>query len=357
MRATSQPSNTDILRQIAAERGKFPLVKLRKLDLNTRKITVFDETNPAAAPLVVSNLEVRNVQPIALLGRDPESNPQTEIQVTGGIDPVADQFAVDVKATPFSRQKVFGVDLTVSGIHGAGLIAVAPQLSSKIDGEGMTNGQFQTSLLATLKLQTNLPTDFDFSHGGKLDFSLTKTAFRDQPGGPVLAGVGEIHSDGIVLSPNLSSVEFKELEIDNLTATGRAETRWASCSRPGCENANHARRPQARRRRRQHCLRRRLQPIRRRRALSKSIDCWSVASTAESRIRRAIRRRIFRSMDSTLRYRIFRASLGRTINPFGSIYWHRRTKFRFRGANRMRMPIANFFRRSPGAELFPSIPT
>jgi hypothetical protein len=166
-------------------------------------------------------VEVRNIKPIALLGPDPESNPQTEIQVTGGIDPIADQFAVDVKAAPFSRQKTLGLDLTVSGIHGDGLTAVAPQLASKIDGEGMTNGQFQASLLATLKLQTTLPTDFDFSHGGKLDFSLTKTAFRAEPGGPVLAGVGEVRSDGIVLSPNLSSVEFKELEIDNLT--GRAE--------------------------------------------------------------------------------------------------------------------------------------
>jgi hypothetical protein len=219
--AASQPGNQEILRQIAAERGKFPLVKLQKLDLNTRKITVFDETNAAAMPLVVSNLEVRNVKPIALLGRDPEANPQTEIQITGGIDPVADHFAVDINATPFARQKAIGVDLTVSGIRGAGLTAIAPQLASKIDGQGMTNGQFQTSLLATLKLQTNLPTDFDFSHGGKLDFSLTKTAFRDPPGGPVLAGVGEIHSDGILLSPNLSEVEFKELEIDNLTA--RAE--------------------------------------------------------------------------------------------------------------------------------------
>ncbi len=219
--AASQPSNQDILRQIAAERSKFPLVKLSKLDLNTRKITVFDETNAGAAPLVMSNLEIRNIQPVTLLGRDPESNPQTEIQITGGIDPVADQFAVDVKATPFARQKALGLDLTVSGIHGAALTAVAPQLASKIDGEGMTNGQFQASLVAMLKLQTTQPTDFDFSHGGKLDFSLTKTAFRGQPGGPVLAGVGEVHSDGIVLSPNLSSVEFKELEIDNLTA--RAE--------------------------------------------------------------------------------------------------------------------------------------
>lgn len=220
----SQPSNQDILHQIAANRGKFPLVKLQKLDLIARKLTVVDATNPAASPLIVSNLEVRNARPIALLGRDPESNPPTEIVVSGKVNPVADAFTVDAKASPFSRQKTFGVDLTVSGIHGAGLVAIAPQLASKIDGHGMTNGQLQTSLLATLKLQTNLPTDFDFSHGGKLDFSLNNTAFRDRPGGPVLAGVGEIHSDGILLSPNLSGVEIKELEVDNLTGRAQLQT-------------------------------------------------------------------------------------------------------------------------------------
>ena len=220
----SLASNDAILRQIASERGKFPLIKLQKLDMMTRKLTVVDETNPTASPLIVSNLELRNVHPIALLGRDPEANPPTEIVVTGRLDPVADQFTADAKASLFSRQKTIALDLTVSGIHGAGLLAVAPKLASKIDGHAMANGQFQTSLLATLKLQTNLPTDFDFSHGGKLDFSLTKTAFCDRPDGPVLAGVGEIHSDGIILSPNLSSVEFKELEIDNLIGRAQRQT-------------------------------------------------------------------------------------------------------------------------------------
>jgi hypothetical protein len=223
--ATTAPeSNKDILRQIAAARSKFPLVSIGKLDLVTRKLTVFDDTNPSAAPLVVSNLAVRNVKPIALLGRDPEANPQTEIQITGGIDPVADHFTVNVKATPFSRQKTVGVDLSVAGIHGAGLTAIAPQLASKISGDRMTNGQFQTSLAATLKLQTTEPTDFDFSHGGKLDFSLTNTAFRAEPNGPVLAGVGEVHSEGIILSPNLNGVEFKELEIDNLIGNATRES-------------------------------------------------------------------------------------------------------------------------------------
>ena len=222
--STSQPSNNDILRQIASEREKFPLVKLANLNLSIRKFTMTDATHPQASPIVVSNLQIKNTQPLALLGRDPESNPPAEITVTGRIDPIADQLMIDAKAAPFLRQKTLDVDVKISGIHGAGLTAIAPQLASTIDGAAMTDGQFTTSLQAALKLQTNLPTDFDLAHGGKLDFSVAKTEFRDSPVGPVLCGVGEIRSDGVILSPNLTAIEFKELEIDNLIGRARRES-------------------------------------------------------------------------------------------------------------------------------------
>jgi hypothetical protein len=215
------PNDHAVLRQIAAERGKLPLVTVQKLNLMMPKITFTDETKIGSAPLVISNLDIRNTKPIVLLGRDPESNPQTEIEIAGRVDPIADAFLVDLKASPFTRQKTLGVDLNISGIHGSGLTAIDPELSSKIDGEQMTAGQFQATLLATLKLQTVAPTDFDFSHGGTLDFDLTNLAFRDTPKGPTLAGIGEIRSDGIVLAPNSAGVEFKTLEINNLT--GRAK--------------------------------------------------------------------------------------------------------------------------------------
>jgi hypothetical protein len=218
--SSSQPSNEDLLRQIANQRGKFPLVTLQNLNLVTQKFTFTDATKPNAKPIVVSELAVRNAHPITLLGRDPESNPPAEIQVTGKIDPIADRFTVDTRATSFARQKNFSAELMVNGIHGSGLLAVDPELAKTIDADQLENGQFHVSALASLKLNTTLPTDFDFSHGGKLDFSVSKLAFRDKPDGQVLAGVGEIHSDGIILGPNFSLVEAKELEIDNIV--GRA---------------------------------------------------------------------------------------------------------------------------------------
>jgi hypothetical protein len=217
-------SNQQILRQIAAERNKLPLITLQTLKLNTRKFTFTDDTQPAAAPIVASDVNVVNQKPIVLLGRDPESNPLTEILLTGKIEPLTEKFNVNVKASPFTRQKTLLVDVQVSGIHGSGLTAVAPRLASKIDGRQLTDGQFAAALSASLKLQNVAATDFDVTHGGTLDLDVNNVAFRGSPSGPTLLGVGEIRSDGTLLLLNSGGLEFKTLEIDNLTARASRES-------------------------------------------------------------------------------------------------------------------------------------
>jgi hypothetical protein len=219
--ATTEPaSEQEVLHQVAAERAKLPMITLRNLDVKGSKLSYTDETKPNSKPISIIDLRVHNPKPISLLGSDPEANPPTEVTVTGKIDPIAENFTVVTKASPFARQKTLNVDLSVSGVHGQGLVDIEPDLASKIDGSQLENGQLGATLVASLTLQTVRSTDFDLSHGGKLDFSLTNLAFRSNPGGPVLAGVGEIRSDGVVLSPNIAGVEVRELEIDKIAGQG-----------------------------------------------------------------------------------------------------------------------------------------
>jgi hypothetical protein len=213
---TATRPNGNILAQIAQQRNKYPLISLTSLDLGIRHFDYLDETTPSAAPLVVSDLHVRNKHKIILLGRDTEANPPTDLEITGHVAPVADDLKVDLHATPFAKQKTLGVEISVSGIHGKGLVALQPQLASKIYADGLKSGQLTAAFNAALTLKTVEPTDFDLGYGGKLDFDAHDIAFRAEPGGPVLAGVGEIRSEGIVIKPDSAGMEARELEIDNI---------------------------------------------------------------------------------------------------------------------------------------------
>src|ERR1019366_4991898 len=62
---------------VAAAHRALPLVTVEKLDLGVRRLTLEDASRPAAAPMVVSDLHLRNVGRIEWLGRDADSKPPT----------------------------------------------------------------------------------------------------------------------------------------------------------------------------------------------------------------------------------------------------------------------------------------
>jgi hypothetical protein len=227
--ATTQPGmprspSGDLLTQIAARRNKYPWITVNSVDLNVSRIGFTDQTRPRAAPLAISNLRLHNIGAIGWLGKDLESNPPTQLELTGTINPIVDSFTLAARATPFSRQKTFGIDLAASGIHGKGLTDLVPELQPKIDGAGLTAGQFHAALDGTLKLETVDPASFDLSRGGKLEFTAKDVNFRADPVQPVLAGVGEIHSEGIAIAPNAKGVEVHQLEIENITGSASLAT-------------------------------------------------------------------------------------------------------------------------------------
>ena len=203
--------------------NKYPLVTLDSLDLNVRKITVSDQTQSQGVPIVLSNVRLRNLARLIWLGRDPEENPPTQLELIGRVDPIIDQFKLETHVTPFYRTKTAALDLTVSGIHGRGITQIAPDLARQIDGGDLNDGQFHAGAMLAVKLNTLDPANFDLSRGGKMDVSLKDVAFHAQPAGPVLAGVGEVQSEGIILAPGMTGMDIHELEVDNLV--GRVQRR------------------------------------------------------------------------------------------------------------------------------------
>jgi hypothetical protein len=198
---------------VAAAHRALPLVTVAKLDVGVRRLSLSDASRPTAAPVVVSDLHLKNVEPIEWLGKDADSKPPTKLQLTCRIDPLVDHVTLDALVSPFARQPGIQVDVMASGVRGNGLTALVPEIKPQVDGTPLTDGRFSAHLESLVKLDRRSPLDFDLSHGMDLDFLVKNVEYRASPDGPVLAGLEEIQSDGIRIEPANSFVHLKTLEI------------------------------------------------------------------------------------------------------------------------------------------------
>ena len=216
--APSAAPVTDAATLVAEAHKALPLVTVEKLDLNVSRFSLIDGSDPAAAPLSLEDLQLQNKSRIEWLGHDPESRPATLLHLTTRVSPIADHLSAGIKATPFARQPAATLDLGISGIHGDGLTKLSPTLQKTLDGSGMTNGQLEAHVEASLKLDRHSPIDFDLSHPFGAEFDLTNVKYRLAPNSPVLAGIDEVRTDGVRVIPATGSVAIKTVELTNPTA-------------------------------------------------------------------------------------------------------------------------------------------
>jgi hypothetical protein len=207
---SSQPT-VDVKALVAEARRAVPLVTVNKVDLGVTRVTVTGLTD--GAPVSLQNLHVRNRAKIEAGGKDPESNPQVAIDLTGQIAPVVGNFAVGLQALPYSVTPTVAIEVTATDINGKGVTDLLPELKDKIDGSELTRGTFHSHLDATINYKRRGPRDWDVARGFALDFDVKPVEFRAEPEGPILAGLEEIRSDGIKIEPAAGNVLFKSVDI------------------------------------------------------------------------------------------------------------------------------------------------
>jgi hypothetical protein len=120
--------------------AKLPHITLGKLDLNLRRVSVLDESGGPAEPLVVEGLRLRNVEPLDLLGEDPETRPALHFEVSGRLRPIAESLQVDLRALPFGGEPEVAVDVKLGGLSGEGVLAIQPRLRELLDGSELKGG-------------------------------------------------------------------------------------------------------------------------------------------------------------------------------------------------------------------------
>jgi hypothetical protein len=213
-RATADvPAGPTAAELVAASHRVLPTVTVGKLDLNVASLTLTDLDRPASSPLVVTDLRLHNTKPVDCLGKEAAIKPPVELEFTCRALPIVDHVGVTAAVSPFAHEPKLKLDFEATGIHGAGLTDLVPELKEQLDGSTMDAGCATAHFAAEANLDRRSPVDFDVSHGFDLSFVLGKVQYRAKPDGPVLAGVDEVRSEKIRVAPADSVVHFKTLEI------------------------------------------------------------------------------------------------------------------------------------------------
>jgi hypothetical protein len=214
--AGSVASTADLL---AAAHAVLPLITVEKIDIGVKHLSLADGSRPAAAPVDISDLHLTNLNRIDLLGKDAAAKPATHLRVTCRVDPLVNTVTIDTMLAPFAQLPNIQVDFTAAGVRGDGLTKLVPELQPYVDGTPLTDGQLKAHLEAQMKIDRRSPIDFDLSHGFDLDFLLKDVQYTGAAGGPILAGVDSVQSEGIRVEPAHSFVDVKSLEITKPAGT------------------------------------------------------------------------------------------------------------------------------------------
>ena len=213
-RPTRRPATApaDLAKLIAKPGQTVPHITIQNFDINLDRIAMRNLAQPNAVPLALEHIRLHNPQLIDLGGATPYSTP-IALQLTGAVTPVVGQFTVNFTATPLQQQPVLTADLAVTGIRGQGVTDIAPQLSSMLDGSGMTDGRIAASSKLTLDFTRRGPTDFNVSRGIKVNGYVRSIDMRDSPNGPVLAGLSGIYLQDGLIRPTTGVTLFKTVTI------------------------------------------------------------------------------------------------------------------------------------------------
>ena len=210
--ATTHPAES-VASLVAGARKVLPTLQLDRLNLNVRRFTFDDEQRPSAAPVTVSDLRFRNLDRIDWGGADPDAHPLTHFRMDCTVDPAIGLVTVTAAAAPLASQPTLSLDVLASGIRGDGLTALVPELKSMIHGQDLVDGNFRMHLDTAVRLSRRGETGVDLNQPIDADLDLKPIQFRATGDGPILAGVDEIHSDGIHIEPKTGSVHLKTVEI------------------------------------------------------------------------------------------------------------------------------------------------
>jgi len=176
---------------VAADAG-LPSIQLGHLDVGIDRLVLTDERQGEGAEPLVISMRAATPEALVLMGEDPGGLPPYRLRLAATVSPLIEELAVDLEVSPFAGHPNLKGTLSMRGVDGAGLVALAPRLAEAVDAEGLSAGELDGTFEIMLDARRRGLTGFDFRRGFGIDAALTDLAFRAEPDGEVLLGLGSL---------------------------------------------------------------------------------------------------------------------------------------------------------------------
>lgn len=200
-------------RAVLPDPKTLPLITVDQLTFNIKRLAFADMKRADASPIELRDFTLSNDGKLEALGPVAGMRPPLKFKINGQLWPVVDQFVVTTSATPFASQPEVRAQVNMTGIRGDGVLAIAPEAASKIDGSALTNGTFAAKFETRLRLDRRNPLDFDVSRGFDFEALVRDVAFRASPDQPPTIGIDEIRVDRGRIEPQDGSLVISQLEL------------------------------------------------------------------------------------------------------------------------------------------------
>ncbi len=194
-----------------------PLAGLRDvvvdaLEIARIELRLRDAASPAAEPLVAS-LGLASVEPLRLLGPEPDLLPPVRLQFTGAVLPLCRDITATLEARPFAPEPSLDLTLGIDGIDGEGLRRAFPALADRVRSDGLAEGSLGAEFHVHAQPRQATQGPFDWSREFALDAELIDLHFRAAADGPVLAGVDAVRLTAPRITPATGAVHVSSLEV------------------------------------------------------------------------------------------------------------------------------------------------
>jgi hypothetical protein len=205
--------NKPTVKNNSKQAGKLPLISLETLNLQLKKFTFTDQTKSIAEPVVLSDFQIRNTQPIKLFVGESDVNSIVAIDIKGKVLPLVESMALRTEVSPFSSKPAFHAELDLGQINTSRLTSFIPDLAGVIDTNNISNLQFSGKTDLTLLLDRRDILNFDAAKPFGLELLVKNIQLVDTPKKTVLAGFDELNVNIPKIDLTRQNIRIKEIGL------------------------------------------------------------------------------------------------------------------------------------------------
>lgn len=203
--------------------ASLPTVTLERLDVGISRLGYWDRTQADSEPVDLA-LGISNVEPLILLNSTPDELEPFQFAIRGSATPILDSIAVDLVASPYSDPPMLNASVALTGLRGAGLTRVLPELAETLDTRELENGSLTAEWSSAVKWRRRSPLDFDLASGFGAELQLRDVVYRARPDGETLIGLNSVDVDVANVNMATGDVHVRSVEISTPTLYAKQTT-------------------------------------------------------------------------------------------------------------------------------------